>query len=56
MVISVVVGIAVLSAILVAHELGHFISAKATGVRVEEFGLGYPPRYFRLSGAKHDTP
>ncbi|GAG24997.1 unnamed protein product, partial [marine sediment metagenome] len=25
-------------------ELGHFVTAKATGVRVEEFGLFYPPR------------
>lgn len=26
------------------HELGHFIAAKRAGVRVEEFGLGFPPR------------
>jgi len=26
------------------HELGHFIAAKRVGVRVEEFGLGFPPR------------
>ncbi|MBI4358983.1 MAG: site-2 protease family protein [Candidatus Nealsonbacteria bacterium] len=26
------------------HELGHFFTAKKFGVRVEEFGLGYPPR------------
>lgn len=28
------------------HELGHFFTAKYFGVRVEEFGLGYPPRLF----------
>ena len=28
------------------HELGHFILAKKFGVKVEEFGLGYPPRIF----------
>ncbi|KPJ71546.1 hypothetical protein AMJ50_01475 [Parcubacteria bacterium DG_74_3] len=28
------------------HELGHFILAKVFGVRVQEFGLGYPPRIF----------
>ncbi len=44
MIISIMIGIIVLSIIILAHELGHFISAKATGVRVEEFGLGYPPR------------
>jgi regulator of sigma E protease len=30
--------------IILAHELGHFITAKTSGVRVEEFGLGFPPR------------
>ncbi len=36
------VGILVL--LIIAHELGHFITAKLNGVRVLEFGLGYPPR------------
>ena len=26
------------------HELGHFLLAKKFGVRVDEFGIGYPPR------------
>jgi regulator of sigma E protease len=30
--------------LILAHELGHFITAKAFGVRVDEFGLGFPPR------------
>lgn len=29
---------------MVIHELGHFIIAKKFGVKVEEFGIGYPPR------------
>jgi regulator of sigma E protease len=33
-------------ALLVLHELGHFLVAKKFGVRVEEFGVGYPPRLF----------
>ncbi|MDP3093435.1 MAG: M50 family metallopeptidase [bacterium] len=28
------------------HELGHFLTARKFGVRVEEFGFGYPPRIF----------
>jgi len=24
------------------HELGHFLSCKALGIEVEEFGFGYP--------------
>ena len=39
-----VIGILVL--LIVAHELGHFIVAKICRVRVEEFGVGYPPRAF----------
>jgi len=44
MIVNIIIGLAVLSVILLTHELGHFITAKATGVRVEEFGLGFPPR------------
>jgi len=32
--------------LLVLHEFGHFIIAKRFGVKVEEFGIGYPPRLF----------
>jgi regulator of sigma E protease len=34
----------VLAVVVIAHELGHFATAKACGVKVEEFGIGYPPR------------
>jgi regulator of sigma E protease len=46
MILTIVAGIIVLSVLVIAHELGHFISAKATGVRVEEFGIGFPPRIY----------
>jgi len=36
--------LAVIVVLILAHELGHFITAKASGVRVDEFGLGFPPR------------
>ncbi len=32
--------------LMVIHEFGHFIIAKKFGVKVEEFGIGYPPRLF----------
>ncbi len=32
--------------LVVLHELGHFLVAKKFGVRVEEFGIGLPPRLF----------
>jgi regulator of sigma E protease len=34
----------VLVVLIIVHELGHFITAKLTGVKVLEAGLGYPPR------------
>lgn len=34
----------VLSVLIIIHELGHFLMAKRSGVRVEEFGFGLPPR------------
>jgi regulator of sigma E protease len=30
------------------HELGHFIASKRAGVKVEEFGIGIPPRLFGI--------
>ena len=44
MLITIVAFIAVLVVLIIAHELGHFATAKASGVRVDEFGLGFPPR------------
>jgi regulator of sigma E protease len=46
MILTIVVGIVVLSALIIVHELGHFIAAKATGCYVEEFGIGFPPRLY----------
>ena len=37
-------GIIGLSVLIFAHELGHFLVAKACHTYVEEFSLGYPPR------------
>ena len=36
--------IGILIGLVVLHELGHFTMAKLAGVRVEEFGVGLPPR------------
>ena len=36
--------VGVLLGLVVLHELGHFVAAKLAGVRVEEFGIGLPPR------------
>ncbi|MBM4401689.1 MAG: site-2 protease family protein [Candidatus Cloacimonetes bacterium] len=44
MLITIFTFIVLLSILILIHELGHFLAAKRAGVRVEEFGLGYPPR------------
>lgn len=46
--------IAILILLIVVHELGHFIAAKLSGVKVQEFGVGYPPRAFTF-GKLGDT-
>ncbi|MBN1693400.1 MAG: site-2 protease family protein [Dehalococcoidales bacterium] len=46
MILTIVIGIVVLSVLIIVHELGHFIAAKATGCYVEEFGVGFPPRLY----------
>lgn len=33
---------------IVIHEFGHFLAARAIGVNVLEFGIGFPPRAVRL--------
>ena len=43
---SILIFIAVLSILVIVHELGHFLVAKKNGILVEEFGFGLPPRVF----------
>jgi regulator of sigma E protease len=41
---SILPFVAILVALVVIHELGHYFTAKAFGIKVLEAGLGYPPR------------
>jgi len=36
----------ILSVLVLIHEAGHYFVAKRLGVKVEEFGFGFPPRVF----------
>ena len=40
---TLLIFLVVIIVLVVAHELGHLFVAKSFGVRVDEFGLGYPP-------------
>ena len=42
--ITIGVFILVLTILVLVHELGHFLVAKRLGIKVEEFGFGFPPR------------
>jgi regulator of sigma E protease len=46
MIITVIIAFFSLIGLVVLHEFGHFILAKKFGVKVEEFGIGYPPKIF----------
>lgn len=48
MIITLIVFFVVLSILVLAHELGHFSTARKFGAKVEEFGLGLPPRIFGI--------
>ena len=41
---SVLIFLLVLFALILVHEFGHFWAAKRTGMRVDEFGIGFPPK------------
>jgi regulator of sigma E protease len=41
---SLIIFLIVLSILVFIHEIGHFLAAKRAGIKVEEFGFGYPPR------------
>lgn len=43
---SIIIFILVLSLLIFVHELGHFLVAKKSGIRVDEFAIGFPPRLF----------
>jgi regulator of sigma E protease len=42
--LSLLAAILVFAILIVVHELGHFIAAKRSGVWVQEFSIGFPPR------------
>lgn len=38
--------IIILGLLIFVHELGHFVCAKLSGIKVEEFAFGFPPKIF----------
>jgi regulator of sigma E protease len=52
--ITILIFVFMLGALVVIHEFGHFLTARLAGVRVLEFGIGFPPRA-RVLRSKGDT-
>ena len=46
--LTLIIFVVVLSILVFVHEFGHFITAKRAGMKVEEFGFGFPPRLFGI--------
>ena len=47
-VVTLIVFLLILGLLIFVHEGGHFIVAKLSGIKVEEFGMGFPPRIFGI--------
>jgi regulator of sigma E protease len=41
--LGIILTLVVLLIVVMIHEFGHFITARLTGMKVEEFGIGIPP-------------
>jgi regulator of sigma E protease len=52
--VNILVFLVILGALILLHELGHFVLAKRAGVKVEEFGIGFPPRLFAVRRGETD--
>ncbi len=47
---SVLAIIIIFSILIVAHEFGHFLAARISGVKVEQFAIGFGPVLFKIKG------
>src|SRR3989344_9481252 len=43
---SIIIFLIILLVLVLVHEAGHFFTAKKFGIRVDEFGFGFPPKLF----------
>ena len=50
---SIIISVLVFSVVIIVHEFGHFIIAKLSGIKVNEFSIGMGPKL--VSVTKGDT-
>ena len=53
-ILLLILGLILFVLLVVVHEFGHFIVARRNGVKVDEFGIGFPPRA-KIIGTKKGT-
>lgn len=46
--LTILAAIFVFGVLVTVHELGHFVTAKLTGMRVEEFAIGFGPKIYQI--------
>ena len=51
-ILVLVVGVVLFIALIIVHELGHFLVARRSGVVAEEFGIFFPPRLYKRKTKK----
>lgn len=52
LILGIILGVIVLTLLVAAHEFGHGVVARRNGVKVEEFGIGFPPKVWGKKVAK----
>lgn len=52
---TILLFLALLSVLVLGHELGHYIAARKAGMTVEEFGIGFPPTLFKWKAKSGTT-
>ncbi len=53
--LGILLTLVILLIVVMIHEFGHFITARLTGMKVEEFGIGIPPRAKSFGKDKQGT-
>ena len=52
---SIIVALLLFSILIIVHEAGHFFAARACGIAVNEFAIGFGPKLIGWKSRKHDT-
>lgn len=54
LIVTILLAVLIFGAIIMIHELGHFLTAKAVGIAVPEFSIGMGPKLFQFTRGETD--